>query len=76
MTFIPMFLRDVPASVYGFPVPSVGCCCSAPYHQNSLPLGPVRGALFPNIDVNHRTADGLRIQSSAISGAAAEVKSP
>ena len=76
MTFIPMFLRDVPASVSGFPVPRVGCCCSAPYHQNSLSPEPVRMAAFPDIDVDQRAADGLMVQSSAISGAAAEVKSP
>ncbi len=76
MTFIPMFLCDASASASGFPVPRAACCCSTPYHQNVLPLAPVRGALFPDIDVNHRTADGLTVQSSAISGAAAAVKSP
>lgn len=76
MTFIPMFLREVPASASGFPVPRADCCCSTLYRQNSLPLVPVRSVLFPDIDVNHRTADGLTVKSSAISGAAAKVKSP
>ena len=76
MTFIPMFLREVPVSASGVPVPRTDCCCSTPYHQNSPPLVPVRAVPFPDIDVNHRTADGLSVQSSAISGAAAEVKSP
>jgi len=71
-----VFLRDVPASVSGFPVPRVGCCCSAPYHQNSLSLEPVRVAAFPDIGVVQRTADGLTVQSSAILGAVAKVKSP
>jgi hypothetical protein len=47
-----------------------------PYHQNSPPLTPVRVAPFPDIDVDQRVADGLMLQASAISGAAAEVKSP
>ena len=76
MTVISLLLRDASASASGVPVPRAGCCCSTPYHQNLLPLAPVRGALFPDIDVNQRTADGLTVQSSAISGAAAEVKSP
>ena len=76
MTFIPMFLREVQASASGFPVPRADCCCSTPYHQNLLSLAPVRGALFPVIDVNHRTTDGLAVQSSAISGAAVEIKPP
>jgi len=76
MTFIPMFLREVPVSASGVPVPRADCCCSTPYHQNSLPLELVRLVLFPKIDVDQRTADSLTVQSSAISGAAAEVKSP
>ncbi len=76
MTFIPMFLREVPVSASGFPVPRTDCCCSTPYHRDLFPLAPVRGALFPDIDVNHRTADGLTVQSFAISGAAVEVKPP
>jgi hypothetical protein len=71
-----VFLRDVSASASGFPVPRAACCCSTPYHQNSLLLAPVREALFPDIDVDQRAADGLTFQSSAISGAMAEVKFP
>ena len=76
MTPTPVFLRDVPASASGFPVPRATCCSSMPYHQNSPPLTPVRVAPFPDIDVDQRVADGLMLQASAISGAAAEVKSP
>ena len=76
MTPTPVFLRDVPASASGFPVPRAACCCLTLYHQTSLPLTPVRGASFPDIDVDQRVADGLTVQSSAISGAAAEAKSP
>ena len=76
MTTTPVFLRDAPASASWFPVPRADCCCSTPYHPASLPLVDVRGALFPDIDVNHRTADGLMVQSPAIQGAAAEVKYP
>ena len=54
MTFIPILLRDVPASVSGFPVPRVGCCCFAPYHQNSRPLAPVRRESFIDIDVDQK----------------------
>ncbi len=71
-----LFLREVPASASGFPVPRADCCCSTPYHQNSLSLEPVRVAAFPDIRVVQRTTDGLMVQSSAISGAVAEVKSP
>ena len=76
MISIRVFLREVPVSATGFPVPRADCCCSTPHHQILLPLEPVRTVLFPDIDVNHCTADGLTVQSSAISGAAAEVKSP
>ncbi len=72
----PRFLRDEPASASGFPVPRADCCCSTLYHQNSRPLASVRWESFPGIDVDQRTADGLTVQSSAISGAVAEVKSP
>ena len=76
MTITQVFLRDAPASASGFPVPRADCCCSTPYHHTLSLLVAVRGALFPDIDVNHHTADALTIQSSAISGAAAEVKYP
>jgi hypothetical protein len=76
MTPAPMFLRDVPVSASGFPVPRAARCCLTLYHQTSLPLATVRGASFTDIDVDQRPADRLTVQSSAISGAAAEVKYP
>ena len=76
MTLTPVFLRDVPVPASASPVPRAACCCLTPYHQTSLPLVPVRGASFPDIDVDQSAADRLMVQSSAISGAAAEVKSP
>jgi hypothetical protein len=47
-----------------------------PDRRNSLPLAPVRVALFPDIDVDQRMADGLTVESTSISGATADVKSP
>ena len=76
MSLAPRFPRNVAVSVSGFPVPRADYCCSMPYHQNSLPLEPVWVAALPDIGVDQRTADGLMVQSSAISGAKAEVKSP
>ena len=76
MRLAPRFLREVPASDSGFAVPRADCCCSTPYHQNSLSPEPVRVAAFPDISIVQRTVDGLVIQSSAIIGAMAEVKSP
>jgi hypothetical protein len=38
--------------------------------------GTVRVALFPDIDVDQRVADGLTVESTSISGATADVKSP
>ncbi len=76
MTTAPVFLREVPTSASGVPVPRATCCCPTPSHQNALSLEPVRVALFPDIGVDQRTANGLMVQSSAISGAKAEVKSP
>ena len=76
MTITQVFLRDAPASASGFPVPRAARCCLTLYHQTSLPLVPVRGASFPDIDVDQRPADRLMVQSSAISGTAAEIKYP
>ena len=76
MTLIPVFLRDMPASASGFPVPRAAYCCLMPDRQNSLPLAPVRVALFPNIDVDQRVDDGLTIESADTSDTTAEVKSP
>lgn len=76
MTFIPMFLRDVLASASGAPVPRAAYCCLLPDRRNSLPLAPVRVELFPEIDVDQREDDGLTVQSTGISGATADVKSP
>ena len=76
MTTTPVFLREVLASASEFPVPRAPCCCSTPYPQNSLPLKPARVALFPDIEVDQRAANGLTAPSSAISGVTAAVKSP
>lgn len=71
-----VFLREVPASASGSPVPRAAYCCLMPDRQNSLPLAPVRVALFPNIDVDQRVDDGLTIESADTSDTTAEVKSP
>ena len=64
-----VFLREVPASASGSPVPRAAYCCLLPDRRNSLPLAPVRVALFPDIDVDQRVADGLTVESTSISGA-------
>ena len=48
MRLAPRSFRDVTVSASGFPVPRAAYCCLMPDRQNSLPLAPVRVALFPN----------------------------
>ena len=76
MRLAPRSFRDVTVSASGFPVPRAAYCCLLPDRQNSLPLAPVRVALFPNIDVDQRVDDGLTIESADTSDTTAEVKSP
>ena len=71
-----VFLRDVPVSASEFQVPRAACRSSTPYSRNLLPLTLVLVAQITAGGVDLCVADSLVLQSSAISGATAEVKSP
>ena len=71
-----IFIRYLPASASGVPVPRAACCCSTPYRQNSLSQALVLAPRITAVGVDLCAVGSSMLQSSAIPGKPAEVKFP
>jgi hypothetical protein len=70
------FLREVPNSASGLPVPQTACCCLWQYRWNWLLRGWVLVTLLPGMGVCHRIGDRSISLPTANSGLGGQIKSP
>jgi len=70
------FLREVPWSASGLPVPQTLYCCLWLYRRNLLLRGRVPVTLLLNISVDHRIGDRSTCLSTANSSLGCQIKTP
>ena len=70
------FLREVPWSASGLPVPQTLCCCLWPYRRNLLLRGRVPVTLLLDIGVDHRIGNRSICLPTANSALGGQIKSP
>lgn len=70
------FLREVPWSASGLPVPQTRCCYLWPYRRNLLLRGWVPVTLLLDIGVDYRIGDRSTCLPTANSALGYQIKSP
>lgn len=70
------FLREVPCSASGLPVPQTACCCLWLHRRNLLLRGRVPVTLLLDIGVDHRIGDRSSCLPAANSALGCQIKSP
>ena len=70
------FLREVPWSASGLPVPQTACCCLWLYRRNLLLRGRVPVTLLLVMGKEHRIGDRSTCLPTANSALGYQIKSP